>query len=77
MFPGTLLNIQWESFKTSTTIGKTKETKTTKEVKAKTIKNNRDPPQQKKRDCQTHAGQSGHGSESIFVVALFGFLDGF
>ena len=49
LFPGTRLNIQSKSSKTSENIGKTKETKTTKKVKAQFFKNHRKPKQQEKR----------------------------
>ena len=57
--------------KISKTTGKTTETKTTKEVKASTIKNRRE--NQNNNNCQTHVGQSGHGSESLVFVLLFWF----
>jgi len=63
--------------KISKTIGETKETKTTKEVKGKTIKPSRKPKTTKDKNFQTHVGQSGHGSESFVCFSLFGFPDGF
>ena len=65
--------------KISKTIGKSKETKTTKEVNAKTIKHHRENQQKHKRkqqNCQTHFGQSEHGSESCVLFGCFGFLYG-
>ena len=49
---------------------KTKETKTTKEVKATTVKNHREN-QTRNQNFQTHVGQSGHGSESCVFSFLF------
>ena len=54
----------------SKSIGKTKETKTTKEVKATTIKNHRENQQQ--QNFQTHVGQSGHGSD-FYCFVFFWF----
>ena len=59
---------------TSKTIGRAKETKTIKEVKATTIKTIEKT--KRKNDCQTHVGQSGHGSESCVCCLFVGFLDG-
>ena len=60
----------------SKTIGKTKETKTTKEVKATTIKNHRENQQNKKKQ-QTFRPMSAKVDMGLKVLLFFGFLDGF
>ena len=64
--------------KISKTIGKTKETKTTKEAKANNIKSHKEnqTTTTKNQNVKTHVGQSGRGSES-FVFLFSGFPDGF
>ena len=57
----------------SNTIGKTKESKTTKEVKGTTIKTHREyHTNQTQQNFQTHVGQSGHGSKSFVCFCCVG-----
>ena len=58
--------------KISKTIGKPKETKTTKDVKAKLSKTIEETKKQRNQHFQTHVGQSGNGSGSFgFFVFWF------
>ena len=54
--------------KISKTTGKTAETKTTKEVKETNIITIGKTNNSTNQNFQTHVGQSGHGSESFFVL---------
>ena len=67
-----------QKFENMKTNGKTKETKTTKEVKANTIKTIEKTNKYKtKKNFQTHVHFGRHGSDNYVVFAFVGFLYGF
>ena len=66
------------NLKISKTIGKTKKTKTTKEVNAETIKNHwENKKKQKNQNFWTYVAEEGHRSKSFVFFGFFGFPNGF
>ena len=78
LFPGTRLNIQCKSLKTSNTIGKTKQTQRTKEVKGQIITQTSIIPTNNKQ-TNTFRSMSGLGDIGLTICffVCFGILDVF